>query len=147
MRQTTPVCDQVSRAWWVVSVRCILRHRGSLRSTYEERVTLWYATDITEAVTLAEAEARDYADAVEAEYTELAGQTTLLYRTIACGAATQKSRSRPTMSAGTCRPMGPPKAAAQVIAAVAGTGRVGGSRTGRVDPDHPVTATVAAMTG
>jgi hypothetical protein len=54
------------------SVRCVVGFRGAPRSTFEERITLWYAMDVADAVALAEAEARDYAAAVGGEYTGLA---------------------------------------------------------------------------
>jgi hypothetical protein len=47
------------------SVRCIFLwapRPGSVTShVYEERITLWHATDIDEAISLAEAEAEEYA--------------------------------------------------------------------------------------
>ncbi len=45
---------------------------GEPRSTFEERITLWYAESMADAVALAEAEARDYAVTMGAEYTGLA---------------------------------------------------------------------------
>jgi hypothetical protein len=57
-----------SEPWF--SVRCLFRH---LPASYEERITLWRAGTPDEAVTLAEADARDYAKGLEgAEYLGLA---------------------------------------------------------------------------
>lgn len=74
MDQTAQVNDQsgdrASSGW--VSVRCVLRFPGDPRSTYEERITLWRDRGMEAAIALAEAEARDYAAAVDAEYAGLA---------------------------------------------------------------------------
>lgn len=50
------------------SVRCVLK----LEDTFEERVTLWRAACFDEAIALAEADAREYAENLEAEYLGLA---------------------------------------------------------------------------
>lgn len=47
-------------AWF--GVRCILKDLEN--ELYEERITLWRANDFASAVALAEAEAREYAEAV-----------------------------------------------------------------------------------
>ena len=39
---------------------------------YEERITIWVADDIDEAIKLAEQEAESYADSIDAEYLGLA---------------------------------------------------------------------------
>jgi hypothetical protein len=56
------------------SVRCIFRwkpRRDQVRKhLYEERITLWKASDIDEAVSLAEREAQTYASDSGAEYLE-----------------------------------------------------------------------------
>jgi hypothetical protein len=49
-------------SWW--SVRCVFRDGTS----YEERVTLWSADDVERAIRRAEAEAVEYAGAVDVEY-------------------------------------------------------------------------------
>jgi hypothetical protein len=55
------------------SVRCVFRFPDGCGGTYEERITLWRATDFADAVTLAEAEAESYAATfVGAEYVGLA---------------------------------------------------------------------------
>ena len=53
-------------------MRCVLRFPGDPESTYEERITLWRDRDMEQAIALAEAEARDYAAAVDAEYAGMA---------------------------------------------------------------------------
>jgi pentatricopeptide repeat protein len=65
-----PVSSSKLRSW--VSVRCVLIFPGKPRSTFEERITLWYAESMADAIALAEAEARDHAEAVGAQYTGLA---------------------------------------------------------------------------
>lgn len=56
------------------SVRCIFRwesRRDQVRKhLYEERITLWKASDINEAITLAEGEAQAYASDSRGEYLE-----------------------------------------------------------------------------
>jgi hypothetical protein len=54
------------------AVRCVFTVPGEHGSTYEERVTVWGAATMTDAVALAEAEAGDYAAAVGGQYTGLA---------------------------------------------------------------------------
>ncbi|MEU6356185.1 hypothetical protein ABZ896_43915 [Streptomyces sp. NPDC047072] len=52
-------------------VRCVFRHRSL--GVYEERVTLWTARSSDEAITRAEAEAREYCEALEeVEYVNFA---------------------------------------------------------------------------
>jgi hypothetical protein len=46
-------------------VRCVFH---DTEGVFEERVTIWRAGDLEEAVELAEVEAEEYAEAVEAEY-------------------------------------------------------------------------------
>jgi len=61
-------------AGWV-AVRCVfeIAAAGSgLAGTYEERITLWRATDLDAAISLAEAEADEHAAAVGAQYLGLA---------------------------------------------------------------------------
>jgi hypothetical protein len=56
-------------------VRCIFRTAGSASTairTYEERVTVWRAANADEAIQIAEVEAREYADAIDADYLGLA---------------------------------------------------------------------------
>jgi hypothetical protein len=50
--------DQLSSGWF--AVRCVFR----CGDTYEERITLWHATDAEGATTLAGAEAQKYAETV-----------------------------------------------------------------------------------
>jgi hypothetical protein len=56
------------------SVRCVFRwkpRRDQVRKhLYEERITLWKASDIDEAIALAEGEARTYASDAGEEYLE-----------------------------------------------------------------------------
>ena len=64
------------------AVRCVFvsredRSSGSRRlepgeAAYEERITLWQAASAEAAIALAEAEAEEYADIVECDYTGLA---------------------------------------------------------------------------
>ena len=65
MRQELPQVD----SWF--AVRCHFRHlhRGSTSpQRYEERITLWRAADVNEAIALAEREALNYAHEMESEY-------------------------------------------------------------------------------
>jgi hypothetical protein len=50
----------VGSSGWV-SVRCVFRTEHAGDQIYEERVTLWWASDMDSAIELAEAEARGYA--------------------------------------------------------------------------------------
>src|SRR3954468_12388172 len=52
--------DGATLGWF--SIRCIFRDLEN--GVYEERITLWRANDFAGAVALAEAEAREYAEAV-----------------------------------------------------------------------------------
>ena len=58
-----PVADQ---SWF--SVRCIFRGSDDMSASYEERITVWRATNFEEAVGMAEAEASDYAELVGHRY-------------------------------------------------------------------------------
>lgn len=68
--------DTAGDAWY--SVRCVLTSGGHLEAvaeTYEERITLWRASSAEEAIARAEAEALEYAAAIEdspSTYTGLA---------------------------------------------------------------------------
>jgi hypothetical protein len=53
-------------AWF--TVRCVFRFAPEASATYEERITLWRTSSPEEAVTLAEAEAGQYAADVAGEY-------------------------------------------------------------------------------
>ena len=54
-------------------VRCIFSTATDSGATvYEERVTVWGATDVDDAIGQAEAEAVEYAEAIGAEYLRLA---------------------------------------------------------------------------
>lgn len=44
------------------AVRCVFRWEEYGGRPYEERITLWRAADLDEAIALAEAEAREYAE-------------------------------------------------------------------------------------
>jgi hypothetical protein len=50
--------DAVVSAWY--SVRTVYLLPGSKKKLYEERITVWRATSMAEAIALAEVEARDY---------------------------------------------------------------------------------------
>jgi len=52
------------------SVRCIIEFRDL--STFEERVTLWRASSLGDAIELAEAEAREYATGLDGRYAGMA---------------------------------------------------------------------------
>jgi hypothetical protein len=52
------------------AVRCVFRWPD--QQTYEERLTLWAADSLDGAIELAEGEAQAYADALHAEYLEIA---------------------------------------------------------------------------
>ncbi len=59
-------------------VRCVFHTTMDGKDrVYEERVTLWRAADGDEAISLAETEALEYADALDAEYLGLAQAYTL----------------------------------------------------------------------
>lgn len=51
-------------------VRCVFRRSDP--PTYEERITLWEAQSLDEAIALAEDEARSYAERLASEYLEIA---------------------------------------------------------------------------
>ena len=68
-RMDEPILLSTPDSWF--SVRCVLRFPGDPRAAFEERVTLWRAPSMTDAVVLAEAEAGDYAGTVGGEYTGL----------------------------------------------------------------------------
>jgi isochorismate pyruvate lyase len=68
-REATPKREE-RKAWF--SVRCLFRLDAEAPATYEERMTLWRASSPAEAVTLAEAEAGEYATDVAGEYLGLA---------------------------------------------------------------------------
>jgi hypothetical protein len=53
-------------------VRCIFRSESAEASSYEERLTLWQADNLDEAIVLAEGEARQYATTLDVEYLGLA---------------------------------------------------------------------------
>jgi ABC-type nitrate/sulfonate/bicarbonate transport system substrate-binding protein len=61
----------VAEDWF--GVRCFFRHVSSVDGgTYEERVTLWAATDFEAAIRLAEAEAEEYTKDLDCEYLGMA---------------------------------------------------------------------------
>ncbi|MBE1495346.1 hypothetical protein H4696_002446 [Amycolatopsis lexingtonensis] len=54
------------------AVRCVFRWTHAGEEPYEERITLWRAPDLDEALALAEAEAREYAERAGVGYLGLA---------------------------------------------------------------------------
>jgi hypothetical protein len=69
-------CDdhEMQTSGWF-GVRCLFAHgrdEASGTATYEERITIWPADDFEDAIRLAETEAGEYAQAVEATYLGLA---------------------------------------------------------------------------
>jgi hypothetical protein len=54
------------------SVRCIIRWSEHEGTPYEERITLWQADSASEAICLAEEEAREYAELLNFEFVECA---------------------------------------------------------------------------
>ena len=62
--------DSSDRQWY--SVRCVLQAQSDRGFRYEERVTLWQAVGIDDAIGLAEAEVVAYAQGHQVEYTGLA---------------------------------------------------------------------------
>ena len=53
-------------------VRCVFKIGGHEEVVYEERVTVWRAESPEEAIELAEADAAEYVDGLDAEYLGLA---------------------------------------------------------------------------
>ena len=62
--------DQADAQWY--SVRCVFRWESDEEPLYEERMTLWRADDLDEAIALAESESATYAEANNVEYLGLA---------------------------------------------------------------------------
>ena len=62
--------DPSEPEWY--SVRCVFQSQSEQGFAYEERVTLWRADSIDEAIALAETEATEYVKERTAEYTGLA---------------------------------------------------------------------------
>ncbi|TDD43233.1 hypothetical protein E1286_29425 [Nonomuraea terrae] len=73
-----------SKADWY-AVRCVFRWREPYDS-YEERITVWRATSLEEAVELAEQEAAEYCEAGPYEYLNLAQAYHLADEAIQTGA-------------------------------------------------------------
>jgi hypothetical protein len=69
VRQADLVSDGPASGWY--GVRCVFDwgqsdlDDDSARHTYEERITVWQAEDIDAAISLAEIEAREYADLLD----------------------------------------------------------------------------------
>ena len=63
--------DEASDPKWF-SVRCVFQSRVDGGFAYEERVTLWQADGIDDAIGLAETEAGAHAEAGDVEYTGMA---------------------------------------------------------------------------
>ncbi len=59
-----------NQPWY--SVRCLFAFTQDGGATYEERVTIWRSRSFEAAIELAEREAKEYAEAVEARYLGLA---------------------------------------------------------------------------
>lgn len=62
--------DAEVEPWY--AVRCVFAISDDALTRYEERVTLWYADSFHAAVEVAEHEATEYAEALDAEYIGLA---------------------------------------------------------------------------
>jgi hypothetical protein len=60
--------DRRDEGWY--SVRCFFRLRWA--DSFEERITLWWATSFDAAIASAEDEAREFAETCELEYLSLA---------------------------------------------------------------------------
>ncbi len=60
----------VNEPWF--SVRCVFAFKADHGTNYEERVTLWRASSLEEAIAHAEQEADEYADELDARYVGLA---------------------------------------------------------------------------
>lgn len=60
--------SEAAGGWF--GVRCVFR--WSSPSTYEERITLWEAGSLDDAIAKAEAEARTYASRLDSEYLDIA---------------------------------------------------------------------------
>lgn len=69
--QSVPVPSQDENHPWY-SVRCLFAFTQDDGATYEERVTIWGSGSFDAAIALAEHEAKEYADSVEAHYIGLA---------------------------------------------------------------------------
>jgi hypothetical protein len=54
------------------SVRCVFRSDSDDGNLYEERITLWNAASLDDAIALAEVEAAEYAKSTEVEHLGLA---------------------------------------------------------------------------
>jgi len=67
----------IENSGWV-SVRCPFLNEVDGEKNYEERITLWRTHDLDLAIARAEAEAEEYAEAIDVEYLGLA-QAYLLY--------------------------------------------------------------------
>jgi len=63
-----PAAPEEEPGWF--GVRCIFR--WSQPPTYEERITLWEATSLDDAIAKAEEEARAYANRLDSEYLDIA---------------------------------------------------------------------------
>ncbi|MBM6404201.1 hypothetical protein JQN72_08080 [Phycicoccus sp. CSK15P-2] len=59
-----------SSGW--VAVRCVFESEVDGTRTFEERVTIWRVPDVAAGIQLAENEALEYAEMVDASYTGLA---------------------------------------------------------------------------
>jgi hypothetical protein len=65
------VADDAQRPQWF-TVRCIFQLKSDAGFSYEERLTLWRAETIDDAIRLAEAEASDYETENGSEYLGMA---------------------------------------------------------------------------
>jgi hypothetical protein len=62
--------DSDDSQWY--SVRCVFRSDSDDGTLYEERITLWNADSLDDAISLAEAEAAAYAESTDVEHLGLA---------------------------------------------------------------------------
>lgn len=68
--QPVAVSSQPDEPWY--AVRCLFGFPAAEKVNYEERVTIWRAGNFEEAVAMAEREAQDYAETLDAQYLGLA---------------------------------------------------------------------------
>lgn len=68
--QPVAVSSQPDEPWY--AVRCLFGFPAAKKVNYEERVTIWRAGSFEEAVAMAERDAQDYAETLDAQYLGLA---------------------------------------------------------------------------
>jgi hypothetical protein len=69
----TPVDSEQDNRWY--AVRSLFSHPEASETAYEERITLWQAADLDEALVRAEAEAVEYAEFAGVSYLSGFGQS------------------------------------------------------------------------